>query len=376
MFKSDYRYVYESNKSGNNKKNENRLKGRILPFSDRTLEHLKSAYAFSKNDTAQLRLKIIEFSNKCGVKAAVDAFNVSRATIYRWKKRSKDSNGRLDSLIPKSRRSKRLRKMIIDPEIVSFIRNIRKEHPRIGKEKIKPLLDEYCNKRNIKTISVSTIGKIIKRYCLELPSSSLNYHNPKSKWAKRKTVRGRYKKKVKCSPKSNQSGYVEIDTIVKFVNGIKRYVYNAVDINTRLEFSYAFKSKNSRNTVKFFKKLEEIYPERNGIITVQTDNGSEYIGEFDKYLKSKGIKHLFTYPRCPKINGYVERANRTLEEEFLNYHLYLLSDNIKEFNSKLMDYLIWYNTKRSHKGINNLSPIDFLLKYNLESQMYITYTTC
>ncbi len=317
-----------------------------------------------------------KFANKYGVKAAADAFNVSRATIYRWKKRLKDSNGKLDSLIPKSRKPKRLRKIIIDPETVSFIRTIRKDHLRIGKEKVKPLLDKYCSKRNIKTISISTIGKIIKRYCLKFPSSpSLNYHNPESKWAtERKTVRGRYKKKVKHSPKSNQSGYVEIDTIVKFVNGIKRYVYNAIDINTRFEFSYAFKSENSRNTVKFFKKLEEVYPERNGIITVQTDNGSEYIGEFDKYLKSKGIKPLFTYPGCSKVNGYVERANRTLEEEFLNYHLYLLSDNIKEFNSKLMDYLIWYNTKRSHKGINNLSPIDFLLIYNLESQMYITYT--
>ncbi len=32
MFKSDYGYVYESEKSGNNKKNKNRLKGKILPF--------------------------------------------------------------------------------------------------------------------------------------------------------------------------------------------------------------------------------------------------------------------------------------------------------------------------------------------------------
>ncbi|MEA2065852.1 MAG: IS3 family transposase, partial [Caldisericota bacterium] len=41
-------------------------------------------------------------------------------------------------------------------------------------------------------------------------------------------------------------------------------------------------------------------------------------------------------------------------------HLNLLATDINAFNSKLIDYLIWYNTKRVHKGLNNLSPIDFL----------------
>lgn len=366
MLKRDY-HRYRKNKM---------LKGKILPLSDSTIEHLRSASAFSNSKEAQFRLKVIEFSNKYGVKAATDAFNVSRATIYRWKKLLKDSNGKLSSLIPKSRRPKRLRRMMVSPEIILFIREIR-EDVRIGKEKIKPLLDEYCNKRNIKTVSVSTIGKIIRRYDLRFPLPSLSYHNPANKWAKRKTSRGKYRKKVKHSPKYNKPGYIEIDTIEKFINGIKRYIYNAVDINTRFDFSYAFKSKNSRNTVKFFKKLEKIYPNRNGIIAVQTDNGSEYLGEFDKYLKNKKIKHLFIYPRCPRINGYIERANRTLQEEFLDYHLILLSEDVEQFNSKLIDYLIWYNTKRAHKGLNNLTPIDFLLKYNLdlESQMYVTYTT-
>ena len=44
-----------------------------------------------------------------------------------------------------------------------------------------------------------------------------------------------------------------------------------------------------------------------GIKVVQTDNGSEFLGVFDKYLKERGIEHKFTYPRCPKINGYIER---------------------------------------------------------------------
>ena len=48
----------------------------------------------------------------------------------------KESGGRLDSLIPKSRRPMKIRTMKVNSEIVTFIRDIREEHPRIGKEKI------------------------------------------------------------------------------------------------------------------------------------------------------------------------------------------------------------------------------------------------
>ena len=53
------------------------------------------------------------------------------------------------------------------------------------------------------------------------------------------------------------------------------------------------------------------------IKSMQTDNGSEFLGDFDEYLKSRMIPHYFSYPRCPKINGCVERYNSTLKEEFV-----------------------------------------------------------
>ena len=217
----------------NYKKNKGKmLKGKVLPISDSTVSHLRNASLFSNNDKAQFRLKVIEFANEYGVKAATDAFNVSRATIYRWKKMLKVkmlkvNNGKLISLIPKSRKPKRLRKMMVDPEIISFIRKTREEHPRIGKEKLKPLLDKYCKERNIKTISISTIGRIIKRYDMRYTPKEIGYHNPSSKWVVNKRLRKNNKvhtNRVKHSPVSSNLGYIEIDTIVKFINGIKRYI--------------------------------------------------------------------------------------------------------------------------------------------------------
>jgi putative transposase len=118
---------------------------------------------------------------------------------------------------------------------------------------------------------------------------------------------------------------------------------------------------------KGVKKLESIYPYETGIHVVQTDNGSEFLPEFNEYLNKRNIKHNFIYPRCPRINGFIERSKnllkksadykgvRTLQEEFIDLRLNLLLEDIDEFNRKLMDNLVWYNTERPHESLNNKS---------------------
>ena len=49
-------------------------------------------------------------------------------------------------------------------------------------------------------------------------------------------------------------------------------------------------------------------------------------------------------PLYNTISRYIEGSTRTLQEEFLNTHLDLLATDTEEFNSKLMENLIWYNT--------------------------------
>lgn len=334
------------------------------------MKKIKSILSFEESDVAQFRLKVIEFHAKHGTVATIDAFSLSRRTIFRWKKCFKTSKKQLDSLIPKSRKPKKVRVMNTHPKIISFIRTIREQYARLGKEKIKPLLDEYCREIGIETISVSTIGKVIKRHNLYLKKKRI-YHNPHSGFAKGKT---RYKTKVRYSPKVSEMGYLEIDTITKFMDGIRLYIFNGLDIKGKFQFSYGYTSLNSRSALDFFKRLELVYPIQSGIKTVQTDNGLEYLGEFDKYLTTRGIEHLFIYPRCPKINAYVERANRTLQEEFVDGNMEYAASNVSEFNRRLIEYLIWYNTKRVHKALGNLSPIDYLMKVlPYECHMYVTH---
>ncbi len=50
--------------------------------------------------------------------------------------------------------------------MVEFIRQLREEHPRLGKAKLKPLSDGYCRLLGIASLSISTIGKVIQRHRL------------------------------------------------------------------------------------------------------------------------------------------------------------------------------------------------------------------
>jgi len=335
------------------------------------MQRINRLFRFEKDKEAEFRLKVIEYHKRYGTSATVSAYDISKATIYRWRKRLTTSQGRLISLTPISRSPKRKRVMLSDPRIIRYIKTLRSDHPHLGKEKIKPFLDQFCEENSLPCISVSTIGKIISRYNIFPHQTGRTYHNPSSGFAKEKV---KYKNRIRHSPKPESIGYLEVDTITFFSNNVRRYIINAIDIKLKFQFSYTYTTLSSKSSLDFMKKLEQVYPLKDKIHTIQTDNGLEFLGLFDQYLKQKQIKHIFIYPRCPKINSFIERSNRTLKEEFANYHRQTLLTSLDEFNQKLIEYLVWYNTKRVHKSLNNQTPIDYLLKVLPESHMYATHT--
>lgn len=319
---------------------------------------------------AQERLRIIEFYRLYGENTTREAFSVGRDTIWIWKKRLKENHHSISSLIPTPTTPKTKRTMLTHPKVVGHIRSLREEHPRLGKEKIKPLLDEFCRKEGLLVIKESTIGKVIKRNNFFFQKSRRMYHNPNSKWARNEAKRKK-RDRVKKSPRPTSFGYIEMDTVIKFVDGIRMYLLTAIDVKLKFAFSLPYTHLNSQNTVDFFKKLQLVYPVR--ITTVQTDNGLEFLGDFDDHLGKQGILHLFIYPRCCRINGTIERFNRTIQEEFIDENLHLFRDR-KLFSYKLIDYLIFYNTQRVHKSLGLKTPMRYLQEQKRLSNNSVTYT--
>jgi putative transposase len=63
-------------------------------------------------------------------------------------------------------------------------------------------------------------------------------------------------------------------------------------------------------------------------------------------------------PRSPKLNGRVERANRTHTEEF--YEITPCSLPITQLNRELETWERTYNTLRPHPALGYLTPQPFL----------------
>lgn len=258
--------------------------------------------------------------------------------------------------------------MVVNPLILDFIKNLRENNPRLGKEKIKLLVDAYCHKENLPRISASKIGRIIKRNNWFYAKLGRVYHNPNHSHFQA----NRHKERLSKEFKSKYAGeLLQMDSITRFDLGMKRYIVTAIDLYSKFTFAFSYKGLSSAVALDFYQKLETLAPFT--IKAVKTDNGLEFLGEFDKYLQRKGIVHYFSYPRTPKSNAFIERFNRTIQEEFVDANTQYLK-NTEDFNTKLIDYLLYYNTVRPHQSLGYLTPMAYMLERDLKSKMYWTST--
>lgn len=324
---------------------------KFAPGSYATLmKTLQNSLTFDSSDAAKFRLHVLEFYYKHGWLAATEAFKIGKSTLYDWKKAYEDSSKRLISLVPKSTRPEHLREMMTDWRLEVFIKTLREQYGNLGKYKIKLFLDEYAQSLGIPAYGTTKIGKIIKRrhYFFE--------GRPKAK-RKRKLLTSR----IRYSPKEKLPGYLEMDSVTLYLLNRKYYFLTAIDIVTKFAWCKLATSLSSKQAklalIEFTDQYS--YPLR----AIQTDNGSEFLKEFQLYLEAKQIKHEFIYPRSPKINGVVERFNRTIQEEFIERTDEPCGD-LELFNQQLVKYLLWYNTRRPHYSLNFETPVNYLRKFS------------
>lgn len=316
------------------------------------------------------RIEVIEFFSEFGLLATKKAFKVNRSTIFSWKQVLKNGDNKLSSLAPKNKTPKTRSKRRILLEHKIFIKQYRTSHPGVCKDTIKPPLDACCKALGIPTISESTVGRIITDLKAkgEIPNFRLiTTINGKTGNLKVKGTRKKEKKLRVGKFKPNDPGdLIQIDAIEIFINGIKRYIITAIDIKTKFAFAYCYKTLSSNTARDFMAKLIKVAPFE--IKRIQTDNGKEFHKYFKEYVKSQEIIHFYNYPRCPKMNTFIERFNRTIQEQYISWHMESIYEPV-EFNPGLMQYLIWYNTEKQHKSLNKQVPLRYFLdQYILSPQ--------
>ena len=90
--------------------------------------------------------------------------------------------------------------------------------------------------------------------------------------------------------------------------------FTARDVVSRWDVLELRTSASARSAVAILDALGARMPF--GVRALSVDNGSEFMAEFEQACAERGIALLTLPPRSPKLNGCVERANRTHTEEF------------------------------------------------------------
>lgn len=86
-----------------------------------------------------------------------------------------------------------------------------------------------------------------------------------------------------------------------------------------------------------------------------SDNGSCYIArDLAEYLEGQGIKHVRSKPYHPQTQGKIERYHRSLKN-IIELDNYWQPGELEDQISAFVDY---YNNRRYHEALNNLTPAD------------------
>jgi putative transposase len=320
------------------------------------------------------RLEIIKFFDEFGIEATQRAFKKSRSTLFLWKQKLAKAGGKLSVLATGNRSPIHRRKRVINPLIAKFIIDYRTRHPRADKTTITPALAKECVKAGIKPVSESTVGRIIHdlKEKGSLPQNSrIRLNGMTGKLREIRSRQAMRKTRRKGFQPSNPGDLVEMDTISIFVDGIRRCMFTAIDTKTRFAFAYVYKTNSSLNGQDFLRKFARVAPF--SIRHIQTDNGSEFLKHFSQSCQDNDLVHFFNYPRHPQSNGHLERFNRTVQEQFADWYVDCLDDP-EPFNRSLMDYLIWYNTEKPHRGIGKVPPLRYYIENFAPQQSNMLWT--
>ena len=288
-------------------------------------------------------------ANKCGV---------HRSTIYRWKQKwdklnehvqltndnrptrttgSKFRFAALRWLIPTlSSRPKSSPNAVPEP-IVELVLTLRQLLKRCAE-----VVWYHTIHDNGVSISLSSVRRILKRHhCISGRKKRVRRDNPRR-------------------PHVTKPGeLVETDTIHYICPTTKRrlYVYTVIDVFSRMAYAEVHPRilPGIAVNVVYHARLELGF----GFTMIQADNGPEFGRYFAQVLARHQMPVRHTRLGRPNDNAHIERFNRTIQEECLGSRIYY-STPTKHIQTKIYNYLEYYNFKRVHLSLQYRTPANML----------------
>jgi len=128
------------------------------------------------SDKAQDRYRALQFWEKYGLEATLEAFKIKQRTLYHWRNNLQKGGENPESLNDQSTAPRKRRTRLWPREV---IRRLRTEHPISAKKSSTRLCKVFCDQRKLDCPKPRTIGRLIadapdKMRCAEHDSCTHN----------------------------------------------------------------------------------------------------------------------------------------------------------------------------------------------------------
>ncbi len=273
------------------------------------------------------RLRWVEAYREFGDAGVVcRRFGVSRPTLRKWLRRH-EADGTV-GLRDRSRKPANSPRRKVGEAEQALILRLRRER-RLG---LKRLRNELHRLHGL-ALSPATVHKVPSRHGVSvLPT------------------RRRRSLKAKRYSRPVPGERVQIDTC-EIRPGI--YQYTAIDDCSRYLVLGIASRRGAAGTLTFLDQVLEEMPF--AIQRIQTDRGPEFFAEVvQRRRMAEAIRFRPIRPRSPHLNGKVERAQRTVLEEF-----WAAADlKASDIEQQLWHWVHHYNWHRPHESLGGRCPID------------------
>jgi transposase InsO family protein len=318
--------------------------GTIVPG----LSRIRETKTLSK--TAKRRLNWLEFYDSHGQNARLTCrhFGLSPDVFYRWKNRYQRYN--LSSLEDTPSRPKTFRRSSTDPLLVARIKGLREQYPRWGKKKLYAIVTAEGFMTSESSVG-RTLNRLRARGILKEPAIvTARLAGKKRRYAKRLFAERRDWAYIPKQP----GDLVQVDTLhITTKDSKSRYQFTASDYISKYTARRASFSITSTAASHMLDTIFERMPTRPKVI--QVDGGSEFKAVFEKACHTKGVRLFVLPPHSPKLNGVVERMNRTSREEIYDLGL-VMATTLEEHNQLLVEQDYVYNHIRPHEALGMKTP--------------------
>ncbi len=262
--------------------------------------------------------------------------NVSRHTLYSWKKRFEQMGPA--GLMEQPRGSKKGSRL---PELTKrTILMLKQAHPDWGCQRISDMLV----RGPALPASAASVARVLRDAGYEMEHAPTKPHAPPVRSFER--------------AKPNQLWQTDLFTFM--LKRQNRRVYLVAFMDDHSRFITGFGLHATQSAALVIEVLRAALAAYGVPAEILTDNGSQYItwrgkSQFSRELEKHGIKQIVARPHRPQTLGKIERFWGSLWRECVETSVFL---DLTDARQRIGLYIDYYNLQRAHQGIDGMVPAD------------------